>query len=481
MKKRAVGHHATGRNSDYLIINRRREEEQRTKMTETTQYYKTTLLASAFEEHTGMRIKNNQISRRLDEMKGRLAEQLEERRERLRTLIATDNERYSQELLDSEETRETVLAGMRARMEELKAKRETERKKIVEEKLLQRWRNECDDLRKIQSKVLEKKVAIARGDQLNEHQRKKEQELEEKRFYEYLWEQDRQKKIAREVAEKTKLSQMNAITVAMLDNQMDLLRQQQAREDQLKQEEALLMRQETEMRKLEDERNIRRKEEHQRLVRLELDKFNSLRLQARANEAKLALEEDLKFVNAVLALDESEKQDRNQRRAELRKEMQIFRAHLMELRQFEKDRDDEILRMEKVEADKLWTQRAEKWQKEQRARDKLLVEVLEGRKNQLLQTIERNRKEQEEVRLEREQILHQIEIANRVEALDKQRKDTLAQSYRESLEAQIETVEERKREARRLDKREELAMKLREQKYSELLAIETDLAWERPR
>ncbi|KAI9344867.1 tumor suppressor, Mitostatin-domain-containing protein [Obelidium mucronatum] len=448
-----------GRNSDYLIVNRRREEEQRSKMRETTHYYATTSLQSAFEETTAITIKRNQIQRRVEEMKGQVLSDLEARRERLRALLQKDADTYSKNLLDSEETRETVLAQMKVRMEELKSKREAERKAIVETKLLQRWRNECDELRTIESKVLEEKVAVARADQISELHQKKLHDLEEKRFYDQLWEQDRQKKIAREEREKNQFREMNAITVAMLNNQLKLLREQQAEEERLKQEEALLMRQETQMRKLEDERNIRRKHEEQNLIRAELDKFNSLRLQTRANEIQQSLEHDIKIVSDVLALDLAEKQAQSRRRTELRKEMQLYREHLLEQRRLERERDREIARLEKVEADKLWGARAEKWQKEQKARDKLMVEVLSGRRDQLKYSLEQNRLRQDQTRIEREQILRQIEIANHVEALDKERKEALAQSYRDSLEAQMETVEERKKESHRLNKREELAVK----------------------
>ncbi|KAI8609886.1 hypothetical protein BC830DRAFT_1085154 [Chytriomyces sp. MP71] len=481
--------------TDFLIVNRRREEEQRSKMHEIINYYAKTDLQTSFEETTTQAIKRNQLVRRIEEMKGEALTALEARRASLRNLLKSDQERYAEELLQSEETRETRLAAMKSRMQELKSKRETERKKVAEEKMLQRWRNECDELRAIESKEFTKRVTIARGEQVKEHEEQKKAEAQgkfsvprlrslliwtsrfnrliEKRYYDLLWEQDRQKKIAREIAETQKFKEMNAITVAMLDNQMALLRQQQAEEERLKQEEAFLMRQEMLARAAEDERNKRRKEEEQRIVRAELDKFNALRLQARADEMQRSLDMDIQIVNDVLALEAAELSARNRRRAELRKEMQMYRDHLMELKRKEKERDAEIERLEKVDAEKLWRNRAEKWQKEQKARDKLMVEVLAGRRQQIKFALEQNRFKQEQTRLEREHILRQIDIAQRVEAMDKERKDSLERSFRDSLEAQMEQVEERKREIARLDAREATAMKLAEQKYRELLEVET--------
>ncbi|KAJ3233696.1 Cilia- and flagella-associated protein 53 [Chytriomyces hyalinus] len=461
------------RNSDYLIVNRRREEEQRNQMHDVTNYYAKTDLQSSFEETTSRTIKRNQLYRRVEELRGEELSALESRRESLRALLQSDDEKYAQELLEAEETRETRVEKMKARMEELKSKRESERKKIVDEKLLQRWRNECDELRTIESKQFLKRVTVARGEQLVEHAEQRKVEQEEKKYYDLLWEQDRQKKIAREIAETTKFKEMNAITVAMLNNQLMLLREQQAEEERLKKEEAELMHQEMEMRKTEDERNKRRKEEEQRIIRAELDKFNSLRLQARSAEIQKSLALDIQIVNDVLAVEKADIAAKTRRRAELRKEMQMYRDHLMEQKRLENERDREIERLQKADSEKLWRQRAEKWQKEQKARDKLMVEVLAGRRSQLKLKLEQNRFKQEQTRLEREHILRQIEIANQVEALDKERKSALVKSYRDSLEAQVESVEEKKRDFQRLDAREALALKIAEQKYQELLDIET--------
>lgn len=57
-------------------------------------------------------------------------------------MLRDDEERYRAELLHLEETRESRVDIMRARMHELKSKREEERKQVVEEKLLQRWRSD---------------------------------------------------------------------------------------------------------------------------------------------------------------------------------------------------------------------------------------------------------------------------------------------------------------------------------------------------
>ena len=67
-----------------------------------------------------------------------------------------------------ETTIDSRVDAMRTRVAELKAKRESERKKVVEAKLLQKWRAECDELRRATSLIKGKKVASARAEQLQE-------------------------------------------------------------------------------------------------------------------------------------------------------------------------------------------------------------------------------------------------------------------------------------------------------------------------
>ncbi|KAI9349263.1 tumor suppressor, Mitostatin-domain-containing protein [Zopfochytrium polystomum] len=466
--------------SDYLIVNRRREEENRNKMLERTQYYAQTAMQSQFEETSTLSIKRNHLFRRVEELRAVEEGKLEARRERLRQLYASDEMRWTQELLSREETKETRLEKMRSRMEHLKARREAERRQTVEEKLLQRWRNGCDELRQIESKVLEEQVALARADQLVELDKRRSLALEEKKFYDDLWEKDRQKKIAKEEEERARHKELNSATVAMLEAQLDMLRQQAIEEERLKQEEAILMRQEMETRTLEDERNRARKLAEQRIIRTELDKFNRMKIEQRAREVQESLAVDLKIVDQFFKMDAQETENRNRRRAELKKEIQLYREHLREQQRIERERQSEIDKMQKEEEDKLWRKRAEKWQREQAARDRLMKEVLEGRKEQLKYSLHQNRLQQEKTRVEREEVLKQIEAARKVEAAEKLRKEALTHAYRESLAAQVEIVEEKKREDKRKAAIEANADKIAELKYRELLELETQRVFENP-
>ena len=71
---------------------------------------------------------------------------------RLKELLDQDDESYRLLLSSLDETKEQRIDRMRQRVDELREKKEIERKKIVQEKLLLKWRGDCDELRLVESK-----------------------------------------------------------------------------------------------------------------------------------------------------------------------------------------------------------------------------------------------------------------------------------------------------------------------------------------
>ena len=86
----------------------------------------------------------------------------------MKDLLANDLEYFADRLSKLDETVEQRVEKMRARVEELRNKKEVERRQVVEQKMLQKWRNDCDELRSVESKVFEKEVAEGRASQIIE-------------------------------------------------------------------------------------------------------------------------------------------------------------------------------------------------------------------------------------------------------------------------------------------------------------------------
>ncbi|KAJ1555290.1 translation initiation factor eIF3 subunit g [Nowakowskiella sp. JEL0078] len=353
---------------------------------------------------------------------------------RLQAQMEQDSEKYRLELLQSEPTFASRIAQMRSKMNELKQKREKERQELVNEKLLQRWRNECNELRGVESKRIEKEVASIRDKQIVELNWRKGEDLKEKQYYDELWEQDRLRKIKKEEEDKDRRDRLNLEARIKINEQLENLRNQAKIEQELKIREAELMRQDRATQALEEERNKLQKLHEQRQIRADLDTFNSIKLKQRAEDIKEALEMDLKMLSEFLKLDLIENEQKARKREDLK------------MKEEERVRELEIERLQKHESEKLWRIRAEKWQKEQKARDALMKHVLAGRQEQLKYAIEQNKLRLEQAQHEKLMAEHAIELAKRAEEVEHQKRSVIAGKYRDDLIYQVEMEDQRKKE-----------------------------------
>lgn len=105
--------------------------------------------------------------------------------------------------------------------------------------------------------------------------------------------------------------------------------------------------------------------------------------------------------------------------------MSLYREHLLAQKKAQEEREQEVNLYYKQEEEKLWRARAEKWQKEQKARDRLMQDVLACRREQLQNAVELNRQKQEQTRLDKERVEHQLEVALRHEAIEKEKKNEI--------------------------------------------------------
>ncbi len=104
---------------------------------------------------------------------------------------------------------------------------------------------------------------------------------------------------------------------------------------------------------MEEERGRLRRRQEQRLVQLELDAVNMERLKKKQKEAQESLDMDLKIINEYIAQDELEKKIKTAKREALRREMQMYRDHLLEQKLVEKEREKEIEYMYRLEDEKV--------------------------------------------------------------------------------------------------------------------------------
>lgn len=93
---------------------------------------------------------------------------------------------------------------------------------------------------------------------------------------------------------------------------------------------------------MEDGRKNENKLYEQKLVRQDLDTFNKAKIQQRQKEVQEALDRDMKILSEFMKSEKEEKESNFRRRNLLRKEMQMYRDHLGEAKDVEKQRQVEI-------------------------------------------------------------------------------------------------------------------------------------------
>jgi hypothetical protein len=77
-------------------------------------------------------------------------------------------------------------------------------------------------------------------------------------------------------------------------------------------------------------------------IRLDLDTFNKIRIEQRQKDIKDALDNDIKLLSEVAKLESEEKAHLSRRRAELQKEMTLYREHLANQKAIELEREKEL-------------------------------------------------------------------------------------------------------------------------------------------
>jgi hypothetical protein len=217
-----------------------------------------------------------------------------------------------------------------------------------------KFRLASDELRAVKSQALCFKVARERAVQLEEHAQRKSQLKKENEFFAELWEQDRQKKIQREDADRLRKEQLNHDAITELQEQLNALKLQAQREKQLEVEEAELMLQERKRIELEDYRMRKIKIDEQIAMRRDIDKYDKIKSQNRQKEVRESLEQDMKILNEFMQAGKAEAEAKTKRKEHLKREMSMYRDHLEKARQTEKLRQEEMDKWYASEQDKVF-------------------------------------------------------------------------------------------------------------------------------
>ncbi|XP_042212100.1 trichoplein keratin filament-binding protein-like [Homarus americanus] len=355
--------------------------------------------------------------------------QLADRRTRLQNLLLEDERKYQEEREQRyKESRGRTLHHhfvypevemLKYRLDGLKKKNQEERKKMSDALSYEVWRKNSPQMRQMESDRFNHFVQEAWVNQRqwkeDERQRRLEEdrkkEIEAAALQQHLEEEEKK-------AEEEKLKKQAEWKVH-LEAQVEQIKERERRDDALRTEEMALERDRLRLHEI-NQRRERMKELRQRKeLELYWARQFQLKLKKKAADIQQELLEDEGIVEDLLRglPDEDPDEQVKQRRAEA----EWMRTVLREQRRLELMREKEYELLFSEEAERLWRKRQAEWEKEQKARDKLMADVIRGLQQQVQVNFSKNISERKLLDLEKNEIQRSIiETREEMEQLEKE-------------------------------------------------------------
>ncbi|KAM9446472.1 trichoplein keratin filament-binding protein [Clarias gariepinus] len=399
---------------------------------------------------------------------------LEDRRERLRSMLQEENTQLEAELQASARDRSATLRQQQDRTEDLRSAREERRKKLAEELLKERWKMNNPELRKVESE-LHKDHVVSQWEVQQQHKKQAEEEAkEETRRFENEYERSRREALERTEEQESRRREEERQRVEFLRQQMEELRLREEESRRLQQEEDALMSRRLEVEQMEEDR--RRAEETRKKSEFgrSLSRQYRAQLKRRAQQVQEELEADRRILAALTEGEEEERRVESARRERAVADVAWMRKVLEEQLQVEREREAEFDLLYREEAQRVWDQREDQWERERRARERLMHEVLSVRQTQLQERMEEKRQAREECERKRAELLQQLEEE---EAEKRQRREESEQrrtARMHDINAQVEQRRRKRWEEQQRLEREEAELREGHRLQEEELRLEAE-------
>jgi len=319
------------------------------------------------------------IKNRISDLRERHMQQIEQKREKMRVLIAQENENYKLEIKNLEETPEQVQERMLKRVQELRETKEVARKIEVNGKLERRFREGADELRKVESDINELKNTHLRNVQMMEKHRLLEQQYEEDMIYAELWKRDAARKGEKDEDEAI-------LRKVKVDERNNILNWQKAYSDKVKDEEKDKAQQEKEMLKgqwkveeLSQKEVERQQMEINKHLNRELFDHNIQQRSLKDALASAEKETDKEMIRQIMQreqmLDQLDKESRERQKQETKEFLLNFKNRSNEYH----TQENELERLVQEEDQRQWQKRMDIWKKEEEGKIKLMHQVYDAR------------------------------------------------------------------------------------------------------
>jgi len=361
-------------------------------------------------------IEHQKATQRFNSIRAADEAALNARRRRLADMLAQEQAMFQEQLEALEETPAQGKARMESRAHELKEKREGERLAYVRQQYERQWRMACDPLREQESKEILKATNGARAYQIGEKMKALEMDEQETRAFDAMWEQDRLAKLGREESEEAARKQMDFEHKLVLVQQVAELHHYRDEERRLAAEEAALMREQWELEREESKKVESMRHQVLMQANTELHDFNKHKRTMLADAIDHERKEDAQRLAAQLALEKQEAEREAAAKASMQQETRRFAEHMLAQKRAIAAQDEVMEAARKKELDKAWDKRLEVWGREQEARENLMAQVLDERREQVatkLKQVRRDKQKQAEARMRLEA---ELAAVNKIEA-----------------------------------------------------------------
>jgi len=423
--------------TENLMQKNKRLEEARDTIVRQEKELQSELLKINFFDDSTKKAKVKQIKRTVDEIMNQRYGELNEKRQKLKMLLAQEEQNYQNELEMMIESPLERAAKLREKAKKIQTERQREKQEFVQEMMDLKWRSECDELRNLQSKYLTSELREEHFRQMDEKKIRNQQEVEYEAMFAQLMHNDMLSKKEREENEARLARARNMETAEILREQMRILEQQKLKERELRMENARLSQERVNIERIERELAHRQKIRQQQARKEELDTSVRIKMQNEARRAREEMALDLMLLEDALATSQSEEEERSRRKQELLEEGNRYREYLKVQLEEEKRKEKDLEMFIDAEVEKQFQKRLNQWRAEKEARKRLLEEVVRERKIQIQEKIERNEERQRELEIEKIEVRRKIEHYAQLEENEQAKIFTKNREYQRDLVGQM--------------------------------------------
>ncbi|GMH45951.1 hypothetical protein BSKO_13915 [Bryopsis sp. KO-2023] len=429
---------------DARILKIRDNEERLARMERSVKETRTLDAVASWESTTDKKIASNKSNQLFCELRGRRADRLDSRREKLAYKLHVEEQVLQRELVESEETPEERRSKLAARARQLAAAREAERLKLREELADKYFRENCDPLRERLSQKMLFSTIEDRNSQIEEKMARKVLEEEEKRMLAEMYEMERLKKERRFLDDQNRRKAQDDELYRGLSEQMQFLaNQKKQQEEEGKKESQKLTKLWENMEEEKRKEALADLEQRKKLAK-DVKQFNEMKQEELREAAQKERDLESEYLRQALELEAQAEAKSKELKDKLKTEMVEHRTHLKNQLSREKEDTAEYEANIKNEYDRMCGREDAVRQARENARNRLAHEVHEMQQHQIQEKLAGRHLAAEEAHYEKQRLQEELAQMTLLEEHHKNLARKSALEHRLDLEAQIATKAQRR-------------------------------------